>query len=158
MSGRDGTEEMRGMTIWKRHATPEAINARMPGTAAGLLDIRVTEVLPDAIRAEMPVDSRHGQPFGLLHGGVSVVLSETLGSLGCLMTLPEGQIAVGVEVNANHLAAVPVGGTVTAECRPLHLGRRIQVWQTEIRRVDGRLACVSRLTVTAVEAPDGGGS
>ena len=139
------------MSIWKRPATPEAIAARMAKTVAGLLDIRVTEVLPDALRAEMPVDQRHCQPFGLLHGGVSVVLSETLGSLGSTLALPEGRFAVGLEVNANHLAGVKVGDRVTAECRPLHIGRTTQVWQTEIRRSDGRLACVSRLTCSVVE-------
>ena len=140
------------MSIWQRPATPEAINARLAGTAAGLLDIRVTEVLPDSLRADMPVDERHRQPLGLLHGGVSVVLAETLGSVAGTLTLPEGQFAAGIEVNANHLEAVRVGDSVTAECRPLRLGRRIQVWGIEIRRGDGRLACVSRLTCAAVEA------
>lgn len=139
------------MALWKRAATPELINARLAGTAAGLLEIRITEIGDDVLRAEMPVDSRHAQPFGLLHGGVSVVLSETLGSLGCLLTLPEGQLAVGLEINANHMAAVKLGQTVTAECRPLHTGRRTQVWQTEIRRADGKLACVSRLTCAVIE-------
>lgn len=139
------------MTLWARHATPDAINARMHDTAPGLLGIRVTEIAPDVLRAEMPVDARHAQPQGLLHGGVSVVLSETLGTIGCVLTLPEGLHAVGLEVNANHLAAVRIGGRVTAECRPLHTGRRTQVWQTEIRREDGRLACVSRLTCAVLD-------
>jgi 1,4-dihydroxy-2-naphthoyl-CoA hydrolase len=134
------------MTLWARHATPEQINGRLRDTAPGLLGIRVTEIGPDALRAEMPVDARHAQPMGRLHGGVSIVLSETLGTIGCVLTLPEGLHAVGIEVNGNHLAAVRLGGRVTAECRPLHTGRRTQVWQTEIRREDGRLACVSRLT------------
>ncbi|MGG5811611.1 hotdog fold thioesterase [Falsiroseomonas sp. CW058] len=142
------------MAIWKRAVTPDVIHARSARTVAGLLGIRITEIGPDFLRAEMPVDERHAQPFGLLHGGVSVVLSESLGSIGCILTLPETQLAVGLEVNANHLAGVPVGQTVTAECRPLHLGRRTQVWQTEIRRADGRLACVSRLTCTVVEAAE----
>jgi 1,4-dihydroxy-2-naphthoyl-CoA hydrolase len=90
--------------------------------------------------------------MGLLHGGVSVVLAETLGTIGCVLTLPEGLHAVGLEVNANHVAGVPVGARVTAVCRPLHTGRRTQVWQTEIRREDGRLACVSRLTCAVIEA------
>lgn len=143
-------------SIWKRNATPDAIHDRMQGTLAGLFGIRITEVGPDVLRAEMPVDERHVQPFGMLHGGASVVLSETLGTLACILTLPEGQRAVGIEVNANHLAAVPRGQTVTAECRPLHTGRTTQVWQTEIRRADGRLACVSRLTCAVLaEAGDG---
>jgi 1,4-dihydroxy-2-naphthoyl-CoA hydrolase len=140
------------MPLWKRPATAEAINARMTNTAPGLLGIRITEVAPDALHAEMPVDARHAQPMGLLHGGVSVVLAETLGTIGCVLTLPEGLHAVGLEVNANHVAGVPVGARVTAVCRPLHTGRRTQVWQTEIRREDGRLACVSRLTCAVIEA------
>jgi 1,4-dihydroxy-2-naphthoyl-CoA hydrolase len=80
-----------------------------------------------------------------------VVLAETLGSLATILTLPEGQRAVGIEINANHLAPVLPGQTVTAECRPFHTGRRTQVWQTEIRRADGKLACVSRLTCAVLE-------
>jgi 1,4-dihydroxy-2-naphthoyl-CoA hydrolase len=86
------------------------------------------------------------QPWRVLHGGVSVAVSETLGSVGAYMAVPEGFHVVGIEINANHLASVPEGQEVTAECRPLHTGRSTQVWQTEIRRADGRLACVSRIT------------
>jgi 1,4-dihydroxy-2-naphthoyl-CoA hydrolase len=99
----------------------------------------------------MPVDERHVQPFGILHGGASVVLAETLGSYCGLLATSEGFGCVGVEVNANHLAPVMKGDTVTAECRALQLGRTLQVWQIEIRRGDGRLTCVSRLT-TAIRA------
>ncbi len=142
-------------SLWRREASAEAINARMPGTAPGLLGIRITAVTEDGLEAEMPVDERHIQPFGILHGGVSVVLSETLGSLAASCASPEGRVVVGLEVNANHLAAVPKGQKVTATCRPLHVGRSTQVWQTEIRRADGRLACVSRLTVAVMDAPKG---
>jgi 1,4-dihydroxy-2-naphthoyl-CoA hydrolase len=84
-----------------------------------------------------------------------VVLAETLGTLGAILALPEGEIAVGIEVNANHLAMVRAGDVLRATCRPLHTGHRTQVWQTEIRRADGRIACVSRLTcaVIAEKAP-----
>lgn len=139
------------MALWKRDWTPEQINERSAGSLSAHLGIRVTRITEDAVHGEMPVDHRTSQPFGLLHGGASVVLSETLGSIASIMTLPEGQIAVGLEVNANHLAGVPKGQTVTAICRPLHTGRRTQVWQTEIRRADGKLACVSRLTTAVVE-------
>lgn len=139
------------MALWKKaHASVEAIQARMDRCMPGHLGIRVLELGEDFIRAEMPVDARTAQPFGLLHGGASVVLSETLGSLASILALPEGRTAVGIEVNANHMAAVPVGQTVTAICRPLHVGRSTQVWQTEIRRADGRLACVSRLTCQVI--------
>lgn len=140
------------MALWKRDWTPTEINARMAGNMSGLLGIEVTEVAPDALHATMPVDARHAQPFGLLHGGASVVLAETLGTLACIMTLPGHLRAVGIEVNANHMAGVRRGQTVTAICRPLHTGARTQVWQTEIRRPDGKLACVSRLTCAVVEA------
>ncbi len=140
----------RGMKVWKRDATVEAVEARLQGCMPGFLDIRILEMGEDVIRAEMPVDQRHAQPFGLLHGGASVVLSETLGSVATLLASPEGTRAVGIEVNANHMLPVPVGQTVTAECRPMHLGRTTQVWQTEIRRADGRLVCVSRLTCAVI--------
>ncbi len=139
------------MSLWKRDWTAEQINARMQGSLSGLLGIRLTLIAPDALHAEMPVDERHVQPMGMLHGGASVVLSESLGTLACIMSLPEGEMAVGIEVNANHMAAVPKGQHVTAICRPMHMGRRTHVWQTEIRRPDGKLACVSRLTTAVIE-------
>lgn len=137
------------MSIWQQPVTPAEFAERNAGTLPGLLGIRVLEVGADFVRAEMPVDHRHIQPFGILHGGASVVLAETIGSFCGMMAVGVGQGCVGVEVNANHLAPVPDGDMVTAECRPLQIGRSIQVWQIEIRRGDGRLACVSRLT-TAV--------
>lgn len=137
--------------MWKRFADPAALEARFAGSLPGHFGIRILEVGPDFIRAAMPVDERHVQPFGILHGGASVVLAETLGSMASMLALPEGSMAVGLEVNANHVASVPSGQTVTAICRPLHVGRSTQVWQTEIRRADGRLACVSRLTTAVVE-------
>jgi 1,4-dihydroxy-2-naphthoyl-CoA hydrolase len=142
------------MVIWQRAADPAAMEARFAGSLPGAFGIRILEVGPDFLRAEMPVDDRHAQPFGILHGGASVVLAETLGSIASTLTLPEGRRAVGLEVNANHVASVAKGQVVTAVCRPLHLGRTTQVWQTEIRRADGRLACVSRLTTAVVEARD----
>lgn len=137
---------------WRRPTAPDAINARLQGTVAGLLSIHITAVTDAGLDAEMPVDGRHIQPFGILHGGVSVVLSETLGSIAATLASPEGARVVGIEVNANHLASVAQGGRVTAHCRPLHVGRTTQVWQTEIFREDGRMACVSRLTVAVLEA------
>jgi len=139
------------MSIWKRPPTAQAIEARLADSLPGAFGIRILEVGPDFLRAEMPVDRRHVQPYGILHGGASVVLAETLGSIATVLTLPEGQHAVGLEVNANHLSAVPAGETVSALCRPLHLGRRTQVWQTEIHRRDGKLACVSRLTTMVLD-------
>lgn len=142
------------MSIWRRKADPAEMEERFKGSLPGLFGIRIIEVGDDYIRAEMPVDERHVQPFGILHGGASVVLAETIGSIASSLTLPEDRRAVGLEVNANHLVGVPAGQTVSAVCRPLHLGRTTQVWQTEIRRAEGRLACVSRLTTAVIERRD----
>jgi 1,4-dihydroxy-2-naphthoyl-CoA hydrolase len=139
------------MAIWRREAVAAEIEARFAGSLPGHFSIRILEIGEDFLRGEMPVDDRHVQPFGILHGGASVVLAETLGSIASTLTLPDGLRAVGLEVNANHVAAVPQGDAVTGTCRPLHLGRSTQVWQTEIRRRDGKLACVSRLTTAVVE-------
>ena len=127
-------------SIWRRPVAATDFAERHAGTLPGLLGIRVVEVGPDFMRAEMPVDQRHIQPHGILHGGGSVVLAETIGSFCGSMALPEGQTCVGVEVNASHLAPVRDGDRVTAECRPLQLGRSVQVWQIEIRRQDGTLS------------------
>ena len=140
------------MSIWKRDATPAALEARLADCLPGLLGIRILEVGADHLRAPMPVDGRHVQPWRILHGGASVVLAETLGSMACLLTLPEGKRAVGLEINANHLAAVPEGQEVIAQCRPVHLGRSTQVWSIEIRRADGKLCCISRLTCAVLDA------
>lgn len=140
------------MSLWQRTDTPEAMRARAEGSVVGLFDIRVTEIGPDYLVAEMPVDHRHVQPMGILHGGASVVLAETVGSTAANLALPEGRYAVGLEVNANHLAPVRAGDRVTATCRPLMVGRSVQVWSIEIRRGDGTLTCVSRLTTAARDA------
>ncbi|MDO9712000.1 hotdog fold thioesterase [Paracraurococcus lichenis] len=134
------------MGLWKRALTPEAFAGTHAATLPGLLGIRLEEVGEDFARASMPVDERHIQPAGILHGGCSVVLAETLGSTCGVMALEDGWTVVGLEVNANHLAPVFKGDRAEAICRPLQLGRTVQVWQIEIRRGDGTLTCVSRLT------------
>ncbi|MFZ4408464.1 MAG: hotdog fold thioesterase [Paracraurococcus sp.] len=139
------------MKVWKRAIPPEEFSAKHLNTLPGLLGIRLVEVGDDFARATMPVDERHIQPAGILHGGASVVLAETLGSYCGVMALEAGWTVVGLEVNANHLAAVTKGDAVEAVCRPLQLGRSVQVWQIEIRRGDGRLTCVSRLTTVVRE-------
>jgi 1,4-dihydroxy-2-naphthoyl-CoA hydrolase len=141
--------------IWKRDFTPAGFEAVHADTLPGLLGVRLVEVGPDFARAAMAVDERHIQPAGILHGGASVVLAETIGSVCGVMALPPGQGVVGVEVSASHLSAARGGDTVTATCRPLRLGRTLQVWEIEIRREDGTLTCVCRLT-TAVRAMAGG--
>jgi len=139
------------VSIWKRRFAAENFRDQHADTLPGLLDIRVTEIGPDFVRAEMPVDGRHVQPFGILHGGGSVVLAETIGSYCSMMALPEGQACVGVEVNASHLAPVRKGDVVTALCRPLRLGRSLHVWEIQLRRGDGTLTCIARLTTAVRE-------
>jgi 1,4-dihydroxy-2-naphthoyl-CoA hydrolase len=138
------------VSIWTSVFTPEGFEAAHTGTLPGLLGIQVVEVGADHLLATMPVDDRHVQPFGILHGGGSVVLAETVGSFAGAMAAPAGCRVVGVEVNANHLAPARHGDQVTALCRPIRLGRTLQVWSIELRRRDGALICVSRLT-TAVQ-------
>lgn len=138
------------MSIWTRDFTAEGFAAAHANTLPGLLGLVLTEVGPDFVRGEMQIDERHIQPYGILHGGGSVVVSETMGSFAGAMAAPEGYRVVGVEVNANHLAPVRKGDRITALCRPIRLGRTLQVWEIELRRGDGTLTCVSRLT-TAVQ-------
>lgn len=123
------------------------LNALLPGTAPGNLGIVLTEHGPDFLRATMPVDERTKQPFGLLHGGASVLLAETLASLGGYLCLDadSGQQLAGLEINANHLKAV-TEGEVTGTARPIHLGRSTQVWEIRIEDAKGRLVCISRMT------------
>jgi len=139
------------MTLWKRPTSIDTLTAAGRGTAVAHLGIEFLEVGEDFIKARMPVDERTRQPHGILHGGVAVVLAETLGSCAATACLPEGRHCVGLEINANHLKAVS-GGWVTGVARPLHLGRSTQVWQIELRNDAGALTCVSRLTM-AVLAP-----
>jgi uncharacterized protein (TIGR00369 family) len=116
------------------------------------LGIVFTEIGPDYLRGTMPVDERTRQPYGLLHGGASVLLAETLGSSAGGLCTPADRICVGVEINANHVRAVREG-LVTGTARPLHLGSRIQVWEIRIEDEKGRLACISRLTLAVIPRP-----
>ena len=114
------------------------------------LGIEFLEVGDDFIRARVPVDSRTVQPYGLLHGGISVTLAETLGSCGAAYSVPEGQRVVGLEINANHLKGTS-HGWVTGTARPLHQGRSTQVWQIELRNDAGELTCISRITMAVLQ-------
>ena len=137
------------MSLFKRQASVADLNALSEGTAMRSLGIEFTEVGPDYLRATMPVDARTPQPYGLLHGGASVLLAETLGSSAGGMCVEPGQGVVGIEINANHLAGVREG-KVTGTARALHLGRSTQVWEIRIEDDHGRLACVSRLTLAVI--------
>ena len=138
------------MGIFRKTVSLELLNAQAKGTLSAALGITLTEVGRDFIRGTMPVDPRTRQPFGLLHGGASVALAETLGSLGGWLCLPdEGSYCVGLEINANHLKAMRTG-SVVGTARPLHLGRTTQVWEIRISDEDDALVCVSRLTLAVI--------
>jgi 1,4-dihydroxy-2-naphthoyl-CoA hydrolase len=139
------------MRIWKQPISVESLTASSAHTAVSHLGIEFLEVGDDFICARVPVDGRTIQPYGLLHGGVAVVLAETLGSCGAAYAAPAGHRTVGLDINANHLKGV-TSGWVTGITRPVHIGRSTQVWQIELRNDAGELTCVSRITM-AVLAP-----
>ena len=116
-----------------------------------VLDIEVTHATPEEVRATMPVGPKVHQPYGILHGGASVVLAETVASVGASVSVDlEKQRAVGLEINANHLRAKR-DGTLEAVAKPLHKGRTTQLWQVEIRDEEEKLVCVSRCTLAIIE-------
>ncbi len=139
------------MSLWKQPASVKELNQMQSGSIASYLGIEFVEIGDDYLVATLPVDERTRQPFGLLHGGASVVLSETLGSVAGFLAADPGSIVVGLEVNANHLSSA-TEGRVTGTCRPFHIGRTTQVWETRIHDAQERMICVSRLTVV-VKAP-----
>ena len=139
------------MRIWKQAISVELLTASTANTAVSHLGIEFLEVGDDFIRARVPVDGRTVQPYGLLHGGVSVVLAETLGSCGAAYSAPPGQRVVGLDINANHLKGT-TSGWVTGITRSVHIGRSTQVWAIELHNEAGELTCVSRITM-AVLAP-----
>lgn len=137
------------MAIWKRETDLDALNAIGENSLVAHIGIRFTAIGDDYLEAVMPVDARTHQPFGLLHGGASVVLAESMGSIAGYLCTEEGKSVVGIEVNASHHRSVS-SGEVHGTCRPLHIGSRNQVWQIEIRNARGQLCCSSRLTVAVL--------
>ena len=138
------------MAIWKQPVTLDQFNALNRDTMMQAIGIVFTEVGDDFLRASMPVDARTHQPYGLLHGGASVALAETLGSAaGMMLVDPAREIVVGIEINANHVRGVK-SGTVTGTARALHIGRSTQVWEIRIEDEGQRLVCISRLTLAVV--------
>lgn len=135
--------------IWTRPISCEILHQLHENTAVRQLGIEFTEVGDDFIAARVPVDARTKQPYGLLHGGVSVVLAETLGSCGAAFTCPEGHRAVGLDINANHLKGA-TQGWVMGVTRPVHIGRSTQVWHIDLRNEAGELTCVSRITMSVL--------
>jgi 1,4-dihydroxy-2-naphthoyl-CoA hydrolase len=135
--------------IWQQPVSVEILTAIHHNTAVERLGIEFLEVGDDFIRARVPVDTRTRQPYGILHGGVSVVLAETLGSCGAAYAAPAGHRSVGLDINANHLRAVS-SGWVTGTTRPVHIGRSTQVWQIDLADEQGRPTCVSRITMAVL--------
>lgn len=136
--------------IWFRPYTLEEVHFRT-ATLASALGIEFIELGPDYFRGRMPVDERTRQPFGILHGGASVALAETLGSVAGLLVVDSTKYrVVGQEINANHVRAV-AEGFVIGTARPLHLGKRSQVWDIRIVNEQDKLVCVSRITMAVLE-------
>ncbi|MEO6155336.1 MAG: hotdog fold thioesterase [Thermomonas sp.] len=138
---------------WPQDASVEALNARSAGTLMQALGIEFTELGPGYLRATMPVDARTHQPYGLLHGGASVALAETLGSSAGAMMAGDNAV-VGLEINANHLRAVR-SGLVTGTARPVHIGRSTQVWEIRIEDEATKPVCISRITLAVLPRPPG---
>jgi 1,4-dihydroxy-2-naphthoyl-CoA hydrolase len=139
------------MSIWFSSFTVEDIADRGGRTMVSHLGMRFIEVGPDFLRATMPVDERTRQLMGILHGGASVALAESVGSFAANMCVdPSRFYCVGQEINANHLRPV-ASGLVTATAKPFHVGTRSQVWHIEIHDERQRLVCVSRLTMAVLE-------
>lgn len=143
------------MAIWFAHPTVADVQRRMQGTLATHLGMEFLEIGDDFIRARMPVDARTVQSARLLHGGASVALAETLGSVAANLCLDlSKKVCVGLEINANHVRAVR-SGYVYGTTRPIHIGGSTQVWDIRINDEQQRLACVSRLTVAVLDREAG---
>ena len=143
------------MGIWKREFNLEALQTFSANTLSDHLDMAFAEVGDDYLVASMPVSAKAVQPMRILHGGASVALAETIGSVASYLCLDPaaGQYAVGLSINANHLRPIPEGGTVTARCSPIHLGRTTHVWHIELTNEAGKTTCISRLTMSIVTPP-----
>ena len=140
------------MSLWKQPTDLARINGWSANTMMETLGIHMTAIGDDWLQGTMPVDHRTHQPYGLLHGGASVVLAETLGSTAAMLTLdPEKELVVGLDINANHIRGVR-SGTVTGTAKALHVGRSTQVWEIRIENEEGALVCISRITMAVVPA------
>ena len=138
--------------------TLNMLNASVKGTLVAHLGIEIIEIGNDFLIAKMPVDHRTQQPMGLLHGGASVVLSETLGSLAASLLVDKlFEFPVGLEINANHIKSVK-SGFVYGKVSPIHVGRRTHIWQTDIRNEVGKLVCTSKLTVAIIKKDNASGN
>lgn len=140
------------MSIWKKKTDLARLNKISENTVIAHLGIVYTELGDDFLQATMPVDARTHQPHGLLHGGASVVLAETLGSVAANLAVAENKVCVGQEVNASHLRSVKKG-LVTGIAKPLRIGRSTQVWSIDIINDKAQLICSSRLTLAIIDRP-----
>ena len=138
------------MRIWKSPISVEGLTEVSKNTAVSHLGIEFLEIGDDYLTARVPVDSRTCQPYRLLHGGVAVVLAETLGSCGAACACEPGSKVVGLDINANHLKGT-TSGWVTGTARAVHVGRTTQVWQIDLRNDAGELTCVSRITMAVLQ-------
>ncbi|MHA7101324.1 hotdog fold thioesterase [Roseivirga pacifica] len=137
--------------MFHKEATVEAINAMGKNTLTEHIGIEITEVGNDYLVGKMPVDHRTHQPMGLLHGGASVVLAETLGSIAATLTLDlSKQYAVGLEINANHIKGVR-DGFVYGKASPIHVGKKTQVWEIRMTNEEGQITCISRITMAVID-------
>ncbi len=135
---------------WKKNVTINDCNNWNKNTLSELLDIRFIEIGDDFLKATMPVDKRTHQPYGLLHGGASVALAETIGSVGSSLIIDTDKfIGVGLDINANHIKSI-TSGHVIATATPLHIGGRTHVWDIKIKNEENKLICISRLTVAII--------
>lgn len=138
------------MSIWKNLISLEDIERFSKNTMVDHLDITVTEIGDDYLKASMPVCAKTHRPMGILHGGASVALAETIGSFAAYMAAPPGRQCVGLEVNANHLRSV-ASGVVYGVAKPIHIGRSTQVWDVRITDEEERNVCASRITVAVLQ-------
>src|SRR3982751_2145100 len=139
------------MAIWFKKWTLEEVQQRGMDTMIQHIGIRISEIGDDYLKGTMPVDRRTVQPMGILHGGASVALAETLGSLAAnLVVDKEKKYCVGLDINANHIRSAKKG-RVTGTAKPVHLGSSTQVWSIEITDEDNRLVCISRLTMAVLD-------
>lgn len=137
--------------IWFRPFTLEEVQQRGKGTMVEHLGIVITELGDNSLKGTMPVDHRTVQPMGILHGGASVALAETLGSLAAnLIVDKDKKYCVGLDINANHIRSAKQG-FVTGTAKPLHLGSSTQVWSIEIVNEENKLVCISRLTMAVLD-------
>ncbi|MCL6416562.1 hotdog fold thioesterase [Aestuariirhabdus sp. Z084] len=139
------------MSIWKKTSTLDQLNRQSENSLVRHLGIEMTELGDDYLVGTMPVDARTHQPMGILHGGASVVLAETLGSTAANLAAEAGHYCVGLEINANHLSSLR-SGTLTGTAKAIHVGRSTQVWEIRMESDKGKSVCISRLTMAVLKA------